>query len=894
MTTYRDNYPHNIESPQKLYIQYSHDISFDYSTGKYPDGTESDWHWESNYIPITHKINGLNVGRHEWMRIRVGEPNFWSYPIRMSANITNISTIESEIDESTGEFDFVIKITFEDGSTKESDPITIKNGKDGTEIVSSEVNGDGYLIITYNDGRVENAGKVKGEDASSIPITGPDNNILSISTNIPVWITPLQVLNLAFVASEPLSYDFNTGIISLPQGTTITNGYISSTDWTTFNNKQDLLVSGTNIKTVNSQSLLGSGDILITGGEDKTYQSLTSATTVTMDTNVSVNGKLTLAHNVTLTLDNLNNGDEGNIEIIQGSIDYTLVIIPTPTITNGGVNIELLSGEGSITVISYTYDGTNLLVTYNKLQEPIVFASQVEAEAGTDETKSMNSLRVLQSFVYQIANKVLTGLTTTATTIQGAINELVTSLLGKQIHHGFYTLSASPSFTGDVYSIPATAYSVAIGGVKYDISSIKSIDIGALAEYTGYTFAQKQGQWFIWMYISGGVPVLGASKTGWDILDETKIPVDTVYANDAGSSTIEWIIGKEKHGAKRNLLMHKMEHDTDGARWVSGLNTLTVGSGVAGNSTNTFSLAGGIIRDEDLYHTISNPQTQCRIGYKNGSTNAIKFDTAGTAYCKLNAGVPQWDNSGTLTDLSVSKYMNIWQFATNRIATPIVHILGQGEFTSVAAAQAAPMPQLYGFSVAEWKVVNRIIIRNIGGALNWIQTDPLYLSTTALAVSGSGLSQLPASNVIVSPISGYTSTNQQGLDEELDSALKVEYIPMACSDVATAQTAGVNKANFAFNFSFELLGVFGRLDTVCTGSTFIIDINNGSNSFLSTKLSIDASEATSLTAATPAVINATYKDYTSGERITIDFDQVGATIAGAGVGVILRVRRTAI
>jgi len=41
------------------------------------------------------------------------------------------------------------------------------------------------------------------------------------------------------------------------------NGYLTSTDWTTFNSKQDLLVSGTNIKTINTNSLLGSGDLTI-------------------------------------------------------------------------------------------------------------------------------------------------------------------------------------------------------------------------------------------------------------------------------------------------------------------------------------------------------------------------------------------------------------------------------------------------------------------------------------------------------------------------------------------------------------------------------------------------------------------------------------------------------
>ena len=49
--------------------------------------------------------------------------------------------------------------------------------------------------------------------------------------------------------------------ISITQATTSANGFLSNTDWNTFNGKQAALVSGTNIKTVGSQSLVGSGDV---------------------------------------------------------------------------------------------------------------------------------------------------------------------------------------------------------------------------------------------------------------------------------------------------------------------------------------------------------------------------------------------------------------------------------------------------------------------------------------------------------------------------------------------------------------------------------------------------------------------------------------------------------
>ena len=55
----------------------------------------------------------------------------------------------------------------------------------------------------------------------------------------------------------------NTPAISMPAATTSVNGYLTSTDWTTFNGKQDLLTSGTNIKTINGLSVLGSGNLVV-------------------------------------------------------------------------------------------------------------------------------------------------------------------------------------------------------------------------------------------------------------------------------------------------------------------------------------------------------------------------------------------------------------------------------------------------------------------------------------------------------------------------------------------------------------------------------------------------------------------------------------------------------
>lgn len=80
-------------------------------------------------------------------------------------------------------------------------------------------------------------------------------------------------------ATAPLSSSGgSTPDISIPQASTIDDGYLSSIDFSTFNAKQDELISGINIKTLNGASLLGSGGLsvqptLVSGTNIKTINS---------------------------------------------------------------------------------------------------------------------------------------------------------------------------------------------------------------------------------------------------------------------------------------------------------------------------------------------------------------------------------------------------------------------------------------------------------------------------------------------------------------------------------------------------------------------------------------------------------------------------------------------
>lgn len=120
---------------------------------------------------------------------------------------------------------------------------------------------------------------------------------------------------------------------------------------------------------------------------------------------------------------------------------------------------------------------------------------------------------------------------------------------------------------------------------------------------------------------------------------------------------------------------------------------------------------------------------------------------------------------------------------------------------------------------------------------------------------------------------------------DFKSGTKISYT-YALSDESTAITAGTAKLTWRMPHAMTLTEIpRASCNTAPTGATIIIDINESGSSIISTKLSIDTTEKTSTTAATPAVLSDT--SLADDAEMTADFDQVGSTIAGAGVKITL-------
>lgn len=115
--------------------------------------------------------------------------------------------------------------------------------------------------------------------------------------------------------------------------------------------------------------------------------------------------------------------------------------------------------------------------------------------------------------------------------------------------------------------------------------------------------------------------------------------------------------------------------------------------------------------------------------------------------------------------------------------------------------------------------------------------------------------------------------------------------------IGTNATTGAGKDSFIMPFDLQLdaivdKGCYAGLSVAqAAGSVFTVDVNVNGTSILSTKLTFDNAEKTTLTAATPAVYDAAFvsanRIIPAGAAVTIDIDQVGTALA-KGLGVYLR------
>lgn len=118
-----------------------------------------------------------------------------------------------------------------------------------------------------------------------------------------------------------------------------------------------------------------------------------------------------------------------------------------------------------------------------------------------------------------------------------------------------------------------------------------------------------------------------------------------------------------------------------------------------------------------------------------------------------------------------------------------------------------------------------------------------------------------------------TNKSQSELYDEIPVEIGIQ-VGFFDSDLEVGDEQGL----FVLPYDMTFTNVLASVKDAPTGSTIIIDITESGISVLSTLLSIDASETSSLTASSAAVIS--NSTLSGGSEISINIDQVGSTAAG--------------
>jgi len=332
-------------------------------------------------------------------------------------------------------------------------------------------------------------------------ITIPTNN--NQITNGAAYIT-LTSLS----ASAPLSYSNTTGAFSISQANTSTDGYLSSFDWNTFNNKQIALTLGN----------LTSSDITVTGGTGAVVGTGSTLTLATVNTNVGAYGTSTSVPTITVNGKGLvTAASQTAIPTASSSVTGLLTSANWSTFND---KQNQLNGTGFVKAsgTTITYDNSTYLTTIEGIA------------AGGELSGTYASPSLVNSAV---TGKVLTGVNVTGGSISatdsiltafGKVQNQINGLIGGSIYKGTWNASTNT---------PTLASGVGTAGNYYIVSVAGTTNLDGITDWQVGDWAIFQGS--VWQKVDNTDAVVSVNGfTGAVSLTTSNINEGTnLYYTDA-------------------------------------------------------------------------------------------------------------------------------------------------------------------------------------------------------------------------------------------------------------------------------------------------------------------------------------------------------------------------
>ena len=256
-----------------------------------------------------------------------------------------------------------------DGRTVEDAVNSISGGGSGSDMTNyytkTEIDNKGYLTSVPSEYVTETELNNKGY-ATSSQLNAKQDTISDLATirsnaekgatalqSVPSeYVTETELNSKGYLTSIPSEYVTETELNNKGYLTSIPSEYVTETELTNkgyattsqVNAKQDTLVSGTNIKTINGTSILGSGDIKT----NKPLQTSTS-TSMTLTPNVYHRNTSTTLSRLTITLGTASDDTILNEYLVEFTTRSTGTTITLPS------NVKWVNGTTPTFEASTTY-----------------------------------------------------------------------------------------------------------------------------------------------------------------------------------------------------------------------------------------------------------------------------------------------------------------------------------------------------------------------------------------------------------------------------------------------------------------------------------------------------------------------------------------------------------
>jgi hypothetical protein len=450
--------------------------------------------------------------------------------------------------------------------------------------------------------------------------------VITIPTNTNQLTNGAAFITLGSLsATAPLSYNNLTGVFSISQAGTASNGYLSSTDWNTFNSKQEV-ISLTTIGSSGASTLVGTTlnvpNYTLSGlGGVPTSRTLNiNGTSYDLSTDRSWSvGTVTSVSALTLGT----TGTDLSSTVATGTTTPVITLnVPTASATNrgalsstdwstfngkvGGVTASSpLSSSGGTTpnitiqVASGSQNGylsSTDWTTFNNKQAAGNYITSLTGEA-TASGPGAASVTLSNSAV---TAKVLTGINITGGTVLatdsiltgfGKLQNQINGLIGSTIYQGTWNASTNT---------PTLTSSVGTRGWYYIVSVAGTTNLNGITDW-------QVGDWAIF------------DGTAWQKVDNT----DAVVSVNGQTGAVSLTTDNIPEGTTN--LYYTNTRARAALSFTAGSGAYNSTTGVITIPTNTSQLTNGA-----NFITLASLSGVAPIGY-NSSTGAISITQAGTA-----------------------------------------------------------------------------------------------------------------------------------------------------------------------------------------------------------------------------------------------------------------------